>query len=280
MAKSKFTNLKGIRLYNALLKELGELNKANPKTARLSARERRAIVTNELFPKFKDKAKLTQAEVIKEVKRVVRGLPPAEICNPLYLNKSLLADIAWFDIDNHIKMVLPECLDIRVNGGSFGITKIFNTSSYKYNQKSVLEIVDNIRTEVDNTSGAASFFGVIKVKPNRKDDGDGKNYFVDFVLFLDDQPQGDDTPTKYKLPSKAKKKKEAVSKVLGKKFKVLLREKAKKARIRRKQQEIQRLKKPEEAKKLKKQTLQNLEFLYLSGAISKEQYNEIKKGLK
>lgn len=280
MPKNKFTKLKGIRLYNALLKQLGELNQQDTKKAKLSPKERREIVKKELFPKFKDKPKITQTEVTKEIRRIVRGLPPAEICNPLYLDGSYLSEIAWFDIDNHIKTVLPECLDIRVNAGDLGITRIFNTSSYKYHQKSVLDIVEKIRDEVDNTSGIATFYGIVKVKPNKKDDGQGKNYFVDFVLFINDKAAADDTPTSFTLPKKDKKKKEAVSKVLTKKFKVLQREKEKKRRIKRKQEEIQRLKKPEEAKKLKKQTLTNLEYLYLSGAITKEQFNQFKKNLK
>jgi len=155
MAKSKFTNLTGIKLYNALLRELGEANKKATKSQKLSATQRRKIVSEELYPKFKAQGKVLVRDVKSDIRKVIKALPPVEICNPLYLSEAYLSFVEYYEIDNHIKKVLPECLDVRVNAGQYGITKIFNTSNYSYYTDGVQNIIEAIRQEVDNSSGRA-----------------------------------------------------------------------------------------------------------------------------
>ena len=144
------SNLKGLRLYNYLLKRLGEENAKKPKKQRLGLSSRREIVSKQLYPKFKKADKVSITEINKDINGIVRKLPPSEICNPLYLSEAYLAFVEYYEIDNHIRTVLPDCLDVRVNAGSFGKTKIFNTNSYTYYGDGVRKIIENIRKEIEN----------------------------------------------------------------------------------------------------------------------------------
>jgi hypothetical protein len=284
MAKSKFTSLKGIRLYNALFKELGELNKKYPKKQQLSVSARRKLVSDVLYPKFKAEKSIPQSKVNKELRAIVKGLPPIEICNPLYLSEAYLSFVEYYEIDNHIRRVLPECLDVRVNAGSLGMTKIFNTSNYSYYTDGVQKIIEAVRNELaENKSGIAYFNGIVKVKPKKKDNGDAENYFVDYVLYINDEPNANEDGKDYKLPKRASVKVEKVKDYLVEKFKEL--EKEKRARKRKKQREIAK-KKAQEPKEVKKrvneaikQAISNLRLLLKNKVITKQEFEAQKKTL-
>ena len=138
------SNLKGLRLYNYLLKRLGEENAKKPKKQRLGLSSRREIVSKQLYPKFKKADKVSLTEISKDINGIIKKLPPSEICNPLYLAEAYLAFVEYYEIDNHIRTVLPDCLDVRVNAGSFGKTKIFNTNSYTYYGDGVRKIIGHV----------------------------------------------------------------------------------------------------------------------------------------
>ena len=166
------SDLKGIKLYNFLLKQLSEQNKKSKTKQKLSLAGKRKIVSEQLYPKFKAGLAVTQKDIKKEVGVLIRGLAPKEICNPLYLSEAYLAFIEYYEIDNHIRTVLPDCLDVRVNAGYLGKTQIFNTNNYGYYSSGVKKIIENIRKELDeNKSGMAEFSGVVKVKPKKPNDG-------------------------------------------------------------------------------------------------------------
>lgn len=231
MAKGRFANLTGIKLYNALLKQLGEANAKARKKQRLSLKERREIVTKQLYPYFKGLPKVTQKEVNSRIKGLMTGLAPEEICNPLYLSEAYLSYVEFYEIDNHIRRMLPQCLEVRVNGGDkYGMTKIFNTSNYSYYSTGVQKIIENIRKDVDNKSALAYFNGIVKVKPRKKDNGKGENYFVDYVLYINDIPETIDVGTSYSLPKKEEGKVEKVKEYLVDKFKILQKEKRRRKR--------------------------------------------------
>ena len=87
--KKKIVNvsqLKGIRLYNFLVRELGEANKKLPNQQKIGATKRRKIVSDIIYPKFKAKEKLSLREIRTDIRKVVKTLPPTEIYNPLYLS--------------------------------------------------------------------------------------------------------------------------------------------------------------------------------------------------
>ena len=84
--KKKIVNvsqLKGIRLYNFLVRELGEANKKLPNQQKIGATKRRKIVSDIIYPKFKAKEKLSLREIRTDIRKVVKTLPPKEICNNL-----------------------------------------------------------------------------------------------------------------------------------------------------------------------------------------------------
>ena len=278
--KIKVSTLKGVRLYNYLLKQLGEENKKYPKLQRLGIVERRKIVSQKLYPKFKKDPKLLVSSVNRDIRGIVKGLPPKEVCNPLYLAEAYLSNIEFYEIDNHIRSVLPDCLDVRVNAGSLGKTKIFNTNGYQYQADGVRKIIENIRIELaKNTSGLAYFDGVAKLKPRKPNDGNPKNYYIEFVLFINDQPEADDTPVDFDLPKKEKVKVEKVKNYLSERFGTL--QKAK--RKRKREQKKAELKTPKEQKKqLTKEirtVISALKRLLRSGQITEKQFEQQKASL-
>ncbi len=281
MSKSKFTNLKGIRLYNALVKQLGEANRKAKGSQRLSVSERRAIVSKDLYPKYKDKVLIRSLN--RDIKGIVSALPPQEVCNPLYLSTSYLSAVEYYEIDNQIKRQLPQCLDIRVNGGAYGMTKIFNTSNYNYYSDGVRRVIEKVRQDVQNDSGTAYFSGIVKVKPRRKNDGNGDNYFVDYVLYINDEPEANDEGTDFTLPKKEEKKVEKVRDYLSTKFNELVKEKKKRQRQAKKKKAEAKLKEPKEQKRLTKEAIQkavaSYRLLLKLGKITKPEFEKFKKDI-
>ena len=273
-------NLKGIRLYNFLLKRLGEENKKLPNQQRLGINRRRDIVSKDLYPKFKNKAKVLAREINSDLKRVVKSLPPKEICNPLYLSEAYLAFVEYYELDNHIRTVLPDCLDIKVNAGQYGKTKIFNTRNYNYNSDGVKKIIENVREDLaKNQSGMAYFNGVVKLKPKKKNDGTPDNYYVEYILYVNDQPEANDDPIDFDLPQTEQKKVDKVQDYLADKFKTLQKEKRKRKRIAKKAEP----KKPAEQKKeitqAVRKALNSLKLLVKQGVITQQQFERQKKSI-
>jgi hypothetical protein len=276
--------LKGIRLYNFLLKELGEQNNKSKTKQKLSLATKRKIVSEQLYPKFKAQQKVSKTEINKDIRAVVKGLAPKEICNPLYLSEAYLAFIEYYEIDNHIRTVLPDCLDVRVNAGYLGKTKIFNTNNYSYYSTGVKRIIENIRKELaDNKSGIAEFSGVVKVKPKKPNNGKPENYFVEFVLSINNTPEADNTPADFDLPKKEEKKVEKVREVLAERFNKLQKEKRKRKRVAKKEAEKKELQKPSVQKKKIATEIRNsinaLRRLLKEGLITREQFEQQKKSL-
>jgi hypothetical protein len=272
--------LKGIKLYNFLLREIGEQNNKLTKKQKLGAASRRKIVSKQLYPKFKAAQKVTLGEIRKDIRSIIRTLPPKEICNPLYLSEAYLAFVEYYEIDNHIRTVLPDCLDVRVNAGYLGKTRIFNTRNYSYYGDGVRKIIENIRKELaENKSGMAYFSGVVKLKNRRKNDGNADNYYVEYILYINDIAEGDDTPIDFDLPKGERKKVEKVRDYLAVQFKELQKEKRKRKRAAKKLIP----KKPSEVKKETTEKIRvvinALKSLVKSGVISKDEFEKQKETL-
>ena len=240
-------NVKGIRLYNLLLKELGELNKLAPEKQQISIQARRKIVSKELYPKYKAQGKYNIRSVRAELKGIVKKLPPVEICNPIYLPEAYLSFVEYYEIDNHIRTVLPDCINVRVNAGDIGKTKIFNTKGYGYYDDGVRKIIENIRTFLaDNGSGRAYFDGIVKLKHNKPNNGNANNYFVDYILFIGNEPAASEQGANVVLDKTQQKKSDKVFDFIVDKFDILEKEKKKRKRIRKKKAEVEKAKRPEE----------------------------------
>lgn len=279
-SRVKASELKGIKLYNFLLKRLGEANEKATRKQQLGVQRRREIVSKELYPKFKGKDKILIGDINKEIRAVIKGLAPYEICNPLFLSEAYLAFVEYYEIDNHIRTVLPDCIDVIVNAGYLGKTKMFNTKNYSYNGDGVRKIIENVRKELEeNRSGIAYFNGVVKLKPKRKNDGTPENYFVEYVLYINDQPEANDDPVDYVLPKSAEKKVEKVQDYLAARFKTLQKEKRKRKRAR----IAAKPKSEKELKKLSKEKIQqainSIKSLLKAKIITKEQFEQQKASL-
>lgn len=278
--RDKVANLKGLRLYNFLLKRIGEENRKRPKKQQLGIQSRRAIVSKQLYPKFKNVDKLRITDINRDIGAIITKLPPSEICNPLYLSEAYLAFVELYEIDNHIRTVLPDCLDVRVNAGIYGKTKIFNTSNYSYYGDGVRKIIEVVRKEhTKNKSGIAYFSGVVKLKRGKDNNGSAENYYVEYVLFINDTPEADDEPVDFELPSKEKKKVELVRDYLSDKFKTLEKAKKKRKRLAKKVEP----KTEKEQKKIATDEIRNainaLKRLLKAKLITKDQFEKQKASL-
>jgi hypothetical protein len=266
----KVADLKGAKLYNFLLKTLGEDVKLNPKKQQLGITSRRRLVKEVLYPKFKD-GKVTITEIRKSIKSIIRGLPPAEICNPLFLKEVSLAAEDYYEIDNHIRTVLPDCVDVIVNAGQFGKTQMFNTANYSYYATGVRKIIENIREALDNNSGVAQFYGVVKLKKKRPNDGKAENYYIEYLLYFNGETELDDTPVDYDIPKKYDKIQQEIDKGIFVVVKKQQKEKRKRKLAKKKARPDYKLTQYLASLQLDKQSLKSkLE----AGRITKEQYKK------
>ena len=277
----KVSELKGVKLYNYLLRELGNLNSKLPNQQKLSISSKRAIISKDVYPKYKAQTSLSLREIKKDLGKIVKALPPREICNPLYLSEAYLSFVEYYEIDNHIKTVLPDCLDIKIDANGYGKTKIFNTKNYSYYGDGVKKIIEKIREDAKNRpSGENPYFsGIVKLKPRRKNNGEPDNYYVEYILYIQNEPVSDDEQIDYELPKKEKKKVEEIKDYLADKFKTLQKEKRK--RIRKAIQS--KPKKPAEQKKeintAIRVAINSLKSLLKKGVITKAQFEKQKASI-
>lgn len=273
------SKLKGVRLYNYLLREIREQNQKNPKQQQLGIDSRRRIVKEQLYPLVKASPRMGVRAIRAAIKQIITALPPQEICNPLYLPDSYLQFIEYYDIDNHIRTQLPDCIDVMVNAGSLGQTRIFNTSNYSYYGNGVRQIVENIRQVVQNTSGEAYFDGIIKLKPKKKNNGVGSNYYVEYILYLNQITEGDETPIEFDVPKIKKDTQDDIRGYMSKRFKLLQREKAKRKRIAKRSAPKTEKEKKKQATAAVRKSIQGLRELLKQGSITKAQFEKLKKTL-
>ena len=265
----------GMETYSFWVRELKKINSESPEKLQLSIQRRRKIISD-LYPKIKDKkSKIDRDKIRAKFRGIVKRLPKEVIaCNPNTIDKKYLNEIEFYSLDSYIKS-LPDCLNVRVDGGIYGSTKIFNTRSYNYNRSGTQQIVEEIRRSISSYD-EVYFQAIATLKDNKKADlTKANNYFLDLVLIDNGnlkapsgkskktiQPKGTKLPTKKVNPKQEEKKKAVKRKPLGKKndgFKI--ENKAKKEQIL-----IDYNK-----------NLARFEKLYKMGAISKEVYISEKK---
>ena len=97
--------------YNRLLKEFTKVNNKLPEERKLSIKERRKIIKENLLPKFKDvpqyklRVKKIKSAILKEYDKV----PPREICDLNYIDPSDFAVVEWYALDETISELVPDC---------------------------------------------------------------------------------------------------------------------------------------------------------------------------
>lgn len=175
-------------LYRELSKRFTAINNSLPEPQRISIHRRRQIIKQVLLPSlsttpyYKIRWRPVKAQILAEVAKMPQRDP--SLCNINNITPDQYSLIEWFEIDETLQRLLPDCIYVRVSAGSFGQTKIFNTRDYNYYNKGVQEITENIRPYVNNESGTAFYNGFQKLRPRKKNDGQADSYFLDFILYI------------------------------------------------------------------------------------------------
>jgi hypothetical protein len=290
--------------YNKLLKQFTKINNQLPEERKLSLKQRRDIIKNNLLPKYdeipsyKQRIKGIKSDIFNQIDKV----PPKEICDLNYIDDSEFAEVEWFSLDETISELVPDCVYVKVSAGDYGETKIFNTRNYEYGAKGVRNIVENIRPDANDNSGRYVFSGYKKLRPKKNNDGTPENYYLDFVLFIIDK-RGNANPVavaesvEFNLPKskETRTKRGKVKKIIEEKIKSL---KSKKDSRRRAKKTLEKnIKKLKEitTKTVKRPTVTNqfsktkqfnkaadlLEKYYSEGKLTKIQYDtQLEKILK
>jgi hypothetical protein len=127
-----------------------------------------------------------------DLKNFIKVEVPNFFNNPLEVSLSQLTPTIYYMMDFKIQE-LGVGMDISIKAGDFGDLE-FNTSNYDYSN-GLQQIVENVRIKLNPTGKTKSpnnnnglFDGVIKKKPKtKKDSKNPKDYFIEWILFIDDE---------------------------------------------------------------------------------------------
>ena len=241
-----------VSLYNQIQKEFRVINDKLPINFQLSLALRRKLISDNIYPAFKNRKKREQGvrKIREYILDLVEKIEPQPSCDVRDIPYGAIESIAWYDINEWISEVMPQCIYVQVNAGMFGITKIFNTMNYSYERSGVKNITDKVREYVFNNSDTnCNYSGYKKVRPKKYDDGNPENYYIEFILSMDYVPQGDTEEIDIPKPKgkKEKKEKESVKDALIDKINAY---KSKKRKVKRANNTIKR--NLDNAKKLQK----------------------------
>lgn len=299
MAAKKRRNPK-LATYNHLLKEFGKINKLLPEDRKLSLKEAREFISKEIYPKFKEtpKYKIGKRALKNSITKGLDKVPPKIGCDPNLIDPEVYRSIDVFGIDEYIQQIIPNCIYVKVNGGEFGETKIFNTRNYSYARSGVRDIIEKIREYVDEISSDLEWSGVQQLKPNKPNDGTPENYYIEFILFIGGDPVSQKTATR-KKPTETKSKKTAstVTNIIRERINNLRAKKRKKTRVKKSvskaAKKIKTIKKRISSVKTEKtkdkyiiqrtdvllKELNKLKRAYEKGLLNKQEYQKLKDRL-
>ena len=286
-------------IYSIISKQFTKINKKLPEERKVSYKDRRAIIKDQILPKFQgvSKSKIRIKPINAAINASINKIPPKEICDLNFIDvASEYGYVEWFALDETISEIVPDCVYVKVTGGQFGETKIFNTRNYEYNKSGVRAIVEDIRPAALNTSGKYFFSGYQKLRPRKRNNGNPENYYLDFVLFEMDAngnqtPWGNTDSTKFDLAKtkENKNKKKKIKSIIEKKIKGLSAKKQSRARARKSVEKskenfgkiITRLSKRKDKNKAVQTArdilvleIEKLDKLKKSGKITEKQYKE------
>ena len=127
--------------YNRILKEFTKLNNSLPEDRKLSIKERRKIIKEQVLPAYKNqpKYKFRVRKLREDIVKIYDKIPPKEICDLNYIDPSEYAYVEWFSLDETIRELVPDCIYVKVTAGEYGETNIFNTRNYEYGRKKRME---------------------------------------------------------------------------------------------------------------------------------------------
>ena len=285
--KRKKPTPKGLLLYNRIQSVFAEYNRSLPKDRQIPYALRTKIISQDVIKHFMKlpTRKATRKAILEYIIIILQQVNP-ELCDARLLPPSLYSIIPYYELDNFIQEVLPNCVDVRVNAGEFGVTAIFNTANYNYSSSGVQEIVENLRPLEQTEPTYPEFNGRVLVKPRRTDDNNPSSYFLDMQLYVQGTPvrtlPKDEGKEVQKKMKKEEREQEAKRKIVKKLIQEKISKLTKKVPKNKKQEPTKTIpfptteKKKETAQdaKLLEQTniyIANMQNLYSQGLITKEE---------
>ena len=250
---------KGAKVYNRLLKEFSKINNKLPEDRKLSLQTRRKIISDSLYPAFKNTApsRIRVKDVRGRIFGILEQIPPSVECNPLYVDNSLLSQIEFFALEEILTIVLPQCINVKITAFEFGNTNIFNTRNYSYYATAIKNITENIRAATQDASGRLMYNGFKRLIQGKPNNGKGENYFIDFILESEQYDDAievinEDEP----IPQPTARNVSSIKEEISQRFKQLKVEKRKKSRLNKKHADslgkIRALKKKNKSSKVEK----------------------------
>ncbi len=183
---------KRARLYALLVKATNK--ELKNRDVNLTYPELRSIVSKYIYPHFKGRAAsgVKASEVSEQVRRLLELLRENKYFHPLKIPIGLVQYIDWFNLDDFLtgeltSFVSPKDLRVRISAGQYGDTGEFDLQNYEYESQGLQDIIEEIRAEVDNISGA-EWNAVAAVRPKKSDDGLIDSYQLRFILYIDSAP--------------------------------------------------------------------------------------------
>lgn len=197
--------------YNTLFHELSEINKSLPKEERHNVKALQGLAS-QVYQAYKERdEKVSLKKARADLKDLYKRVPPDEICDVNYLDESLYKAIPAWMMPYDLETKFEPCIWVKVSAGQYGETDVFNLKNYqgKYRNQ-----VMKIKNQTDSINGLYPYYdGFVKLRKGKKNDGTPDNYYLHFILFIDEKPVDDIKEVKAKIPatSAAKKKKEKIS---------------------------------------------------------------------
>ncbi len=234
---------RGITTYNILLREITLLNNNLPEDRKLSLKERREILSKKVYPLYKGTAKryLRKKEIRETLVKKLQRLPRKPTCDVTEIPEDFYESVPYFDIDQFLTQIIPNCVFVRVFAANFGETKIFNTRDYSYYSTTLSDITNRINQWVRQQpkpkrgSDKVPFYvGQVQVKPGKKNDGNPDSYFLEMVLVIKGITAKEIEPVEVPKGKKKKKRKgqKTVRQLIEERTRGLLMEKSKIKKIR------------------------------------------------
>ena len=274
-----------------------------------STKEVRDFTKNKVYPDFKGE-KSYQVKV-RDIKAVINlQLQPAPTTttegvqsstiyyNPLLISPSRTTGILWFDLDDYLSVdlfseVSPLDLRVEINAGEYGSTGLFDLLSYQYELIGLNEIIENIRTSLEDDS-EPEWVGQPVVRQGFTDDGQTDSYYLRFTLYIGGQEitpttQAEVSTTEIPLPEETLEERRARRKEITLKKKELakVRRQAQKEKEARKRprptkkekpttepkvDQVQRSKNVQDALQIEKEKLAESERLFDKGLLTKKEF--------
>lgn len=148
----------------------------------ISWNEAQKFASKNIYPKYKGEntRSVTVKLIRKELDQITSKKKQSPCFNVFQISDADISAVEWWDLENTLE-TLPNNAQVRINGGSaFGMTIIDKVGQLSIDND-LNPIIDLVREFTNNSSGVY-WEGKFKKVPDKPDNGENCNYFIDFVL--------------------------------------------------------------------------------------------------